>query len=108
MVDCDGCLLGTTGVHQPAAVEAHAVRGGLPPYHRPGEEEVRTHWMEHPLRVQPGWLYFHCPIYSEPSGWHRPQEGEGFFWGAWDLHDMYISVIVIQRALELENYDLVN
>lgn len=54
MVDCDGCLLGTTGVHQPAAVEAHAVRRGLPPYHRPGEEEVRTHRMEHPLRVQPG------------------------------------------------------
>lgn len=44
------------GRERRGTVEAHAVRGGLPALHGPGEAEVRCPGVEHPLRIQPGGL----------------------------------------------------
>lgn len=40
-----------TGCEHAGPVEAHAVRSGFPALHGPGEAEVWTPGVEHPLRI---------------------------------------------------------
>jgi len=57
--------------HVNASVEAAALRCRFPSHDCPGTPQVRTDRLEHSVRVQPGGLHYHRPVYPEPS--RRPR-----------------------------------
>lgn len=66
---------GAVRLQQHAHVEAHAVWRSIPTHYSPGETQVWFHWLEYPIRIQPGRPECNHPVYSEPSGWLGSEEG---------------------------------
>ena len=56
-------------------METDALRCCISTHDSSRTEEIRPTGMEHSLRVQPSRFLFKCSVYSEPSGWHWPEEG---------------------------------
>ena len=66
---------GLPGLLQPAPVEAHAVRRGIPAHRGARASQVWPPRLEHPLRVQCSGLQRQCTVCAESPGRHGHQKG---------------------------------